>query len=114
MVNTNVIPENLADFVLEHEAIESALDLNSSDTQHPIAYSKIQELGLSKSVNVSRPRWNHAFATVRQLRLAQRESKLDEMMTFADELESRLENKRDASGNQEFRRAIYNLITSAK
>jgi len=113
MVNTDVIPENLAGFVLEHEVVESALDLNSSDTQHPIAFAKIQEFGLTENVSVSRPRWNHAFATVRQLRLAQKENKLDEMMSFANELESRPENIRDSLGNQDLRNAVYNLLTSS-
>ena len=113
MVNTDVIPEELSNFVLEHEAVESALDINASDTQNQIAFEKVDQLGLTKAIKVSRPRWNHIFATVRQLRLAQKENKLDKMMQFADELESRPENKSEAFGNKELRDAIYSLLTTA-
>mgnify|MGYP001580249500 CR=1 FL=1 len=99
--------------MLEHEAVESALDINASDTQNQIAFEKVDQLGLTKAIKVSRPRWNHIFATVRQLRLAQKENKLDEMMQFADELESRSENKSEAFGNKELRDAIYSLLTTA-
>ncbi len=53
MVNMDVIPEELSGFVLEHEAVESALDINASDTQNQIAFEKVDQLGLTKAIKVS-------------------------------------------------------------
>ncbi|MBU1071285.1 hypothetical protein KKG65_02630 [Patescibacteria group bacterium] len=114
MINTEVIPEDLVDFVLEHEATECALSVNTQSRQNPLAVKKIRELGLIGGVQVSRPKWNHAFATVRQLRLAQRRGLLNKMISFADDLELKPENKRNAIGNQVLREAIFKLLTNAE
>ncbi|WKZ25617.1 MAG: hypothetical protein QY322_04530 [bacterium] len=113
MISTDVVPDDLVDFALEHESVESALDLTASDKDHPIAFGKSKELGITKSINTSNVKWNHVFATVRQLRLAQKHNKLDEMMKFADAIESKPENSVSGYGNKELRQAVYQLLNSA-
>lgn len=113
MISTDVVPDDLVDFALEHESVESALDLTASDKDHPIAFEKSKELGISKSINTSNVKWNHVFATIRQLRLAQKYNKLDEMMKFADSIESKPENSVSGYGNKGLRQTIYQLLNSA-
>lgn len=111
IVNTDIIPENLAPYVLEHEIIESTLDNDPSENHNQIAINALRELELMNHLRkLSRPRWNHTIAVVHQLRMAQKEGMLDEMMKFADDLESRPENSVSGLGNKEFRSEVYNML----
>ena len=112
MVNTDVVPEKFVPYFLEHEVVESALDSDPSTDHDRVAYGIISELDLNRSARVSRPRWNHALAVIHQMRMAQKDGLLDEMMQFMDDLELRERNKRDAVGNKEFRLAVYSFFNS--
>lgn len=107
MINTYVIPEELVPFVLKHEVIENTFDADTTEAAGKI----IQQLGLKTPVIFGKIRPNHVIATVRQLRLAQKDGKLDAMMSFADDLEAMPENKSHAVGNKELRMKVYELLT---
>lgn len=106
MINTDVIPKELAPFVLEHEVIENTFNADTTKAADRI----IQQLELKTPI-FQKFKPNHVVATVRQLRLAQKNGKLDTMMSFADDLETRSENKSHAVGNKELRMRVYELLT---
>lgn len=111
MVNTDVIPQELAPFVLIHEVVESTLDSDPSENHDRIAAHILKELNLFSAIShVRRPRLNHSVAVIHQLRMAQRAGMLDQMMRFADELEMRDENRMVGSGNREFRYAVSEML----
>lgn len=112
MVNTDIIPKDLAPYVLEHEVVESTLDSDPSESHAEISAGILRRLDLMRHLSTMQiiVRLNHALAVVHQLRMAQRNGKLDEMMKFADELESRSENKAQAVGNKEFRDAVATML----